>query len=465
MKYKSVSVYTVLIYLSKFLFLLIIPLIQQILLSITGIREIIYTLWPSIIIVGIIFFISFIKYKSVKYSISKEILFVKKGFLIKKRFIIPIKNINAIDRRCTILSSIFNSERVSFYLNTKCEKINALNLRKGELKDIFYEDTVKKVIKSKPIEILFMAISWSNPAISLLIAVPYVNKLGKIVGEETTKRLYSTMNTTLRLIKIGIPPLIASISYLLLGTFFIAVIIHFFKYANFTTIITTNNIVVSNGLISENHKTIRKDRINALVIKQSLFMIVLKVYSIYAGLVGAPKTKGEYNLLFASLKKRDVKNVVNELYGNNSDELFCVKPHKKRIINFLLFPIVSFLNLIFSVIIFLQDKWYDKIIIFSLFFVTIFILWWIMIRCFAYKYAGVSVSKGILNINGFKWLSLYYGVIPVKEIQSICIERNPFFRWSNLCKFKVKTYSEKDNKFICKYLDYSELKKLLNLIN
>ena len=103
--------------------------------------------------------------------------------------------------------------------------------------------------------------------ISLLIAIPFVNKLGNIVGEETTKRLYSTMDTVLKLIKIGIPPLIAGISYLLLGAFFVTVTIHFFRYANFTTIITDNTVIIKSGLISENKKTIRKNKINTLIIK------------------------------------------------------------------------------------------------------------------------------------------------------------------------------------------------------
>lgn len=465
MKYRSVSIYTMWTYISRFLFLLIIPLIQQIILSVTGIKEIIYTMWPSMTILGIILIISFIKYKSLKYAINKNNLFLNKGFLIKRKLAVPIRSINVIDKKCTIILSLFKSEKISFYLNAKNEKINNLILKKGELKNILNENNIRKIVKTKPIKILFMAISWSNPVISLLIAIPFVNKLGNIVGEETTKRLYSTMDTVLKLIKIGIPPLIAGISYLLLGAFFVTVTIHFFRYANFTTIITDNTVIIKSGLISENKKTIRKNKINTLIIKQSFFMIIFKVYSIYASIIGVPKTKGEYNLLFAGLKKEEIIGAINSLYNDSADKLACVRPHKKRIINFLLLPIISFLILIFSVVIFLQDKWYNRIIIFSLLFIAIFILWWMLIRYFAYKFAEVSISKTTLNINGFKLLSLYCGIIPIDKIQSISIKRNPFFKWSHLCKLQVKSYSGKDNNFVCKYLDYDDLSKFLSFIN
>ena len=105
MKYRSVSIYTMWTYISRFLFLLIIPLIQQIILSVTGIKEIIYTMWPSMTILGIILIISFIKYKSLKYAINKNNLFLNKGFLIKRKLAIPIRSINVIDKKCTIILS------------------------------------------------------------------------------------------------------------------------------------------------------------------------------------------------------------------------------------------------------------------------------------------------------------------------------------------------------------------------
>ena len=98
MKYRSVSIYTMWTYISRFLFLLIIPLIQQIILSVTGIKEIIYTMWPSMTILGIILIISFIKYKSLKYAINKNNLFLNKGFLIKRKLAVPIRSINVIDK-------------------------------------------------------------------------------------------------------------------------------------------------------------------------------------------------------------------------------------------------------------------------------------------------------------------------------------------------------------------------------
>lgn len=460
MKYKSVSIYTMWAYVSKFLFLLIIPFIKSLILQPTGIKEFIKTMWTSILAILIIIIFSFIEYKSIKYMMYDDILIIRKGFIIKKKLIIPIKNINAIVSRCTLLLNLFKSEKISICINSEGEKrkkLVDLIIKKSDLDNNLNIAGKIETFKISPIKILLMSMSWSNPVVSLLIAVPFINKMASIIGEETTKRLYSTVGSVFNFITIGIPPLIASISYIMLGAFFITSVIHLLTFVNFKTQITSEYIITTSGLISENTKIIKKHKISAIIINQNLIMLILKLYSMYVHVLGISQGKGEYNLLFTASKKEDIHSVIAAIYNNDSSNKFCIKPHKNRAFNFLKAPLCSLIILFSVIITFFGDKWYEKVILLTLLFILILILWWIAICYFAYKHSSLSFSENLLYLNGFKRLSLYRAVIPICNIQSISIMKNPFFKWSNLCTVKIIPFSGEKYKFKCKYLNYDEV--------
>ncbi len=469
MKYKSVSNYTVWVYVSKFLFLLIIPFIKSLILKPTGIKEFFSTMGSSILAILVIIIVSFIEYKSIKYKMDNDFLIIKKGFIIKKKLIIPVKNINAAINRRTVLLNLFKSEKISICINSKGTKRKSLVdliIKRNDTYNSFKIDEKVESFKISPVKILLMSMSWSNPVVSLLIAVPFINKMASIMGEGTTKVLYSTMGSMLSFITIGIPPLIASVSYIMLGAFFITIVIHFLKFVNFKTQIASEHVLTKSGLISTNTKIIKKNQISAIVIKQNLIMLILKLYSMYVQVLGVSQGKGEYNLLFAASKKEEMNKMIKAIYNSDdSNNKFCIKPHKNRAFNFLKAPLCSLIILFSVIIAFFGDKWYEKLIMLTLSFILILILWWISVRYFAYKYSGLMFSEELLYLNGFKRLSLYKAIIPICNIRSISIMRNPFFKWSRLCTVSVTPFSGEKYKFKCKYLDYNEIGFLKEILN
>lgn len=212
MNYKKVSSYTIISYISRFSFLLIFPIIRRILLKFNSINENLFPIFSEVFLVFLISIYSFLEYRSVKYKLTDNSIIIKKGILIKKVTEIPYEKIHYVRIKRSLFSMMFSSCKIIFGTPNKYRKDSNIFLKHNDihliLKEVFNLKEKKYDYKISNIKIFFMSIMWSNIFASLLIAVPFINKVGSIIGKELSKELYSSIDKSEVLIKIGIPQLL-----------------------------------------------------------------------------------------------------------------------------------------------------------------------------------------------------------------------------------------------------------------
>ena len=471
MKYKKFHPYTIFNFMGKFTFLLIIPIFQQIVFRPVTFKETLISLWKDISLIILVFAWSFIKYRSIKYVFSHQNMVLKKGIFIKEKIIIPIKNIDSINVVKKLFPSFLGSYKVLLDVpsnNSKKEFIS-LNISRSDLEEI--KKILVKVSKYNIIykadkkKIILLSIFWSNPIANFILVAPIVYRFSKILGEELSKKIYSTFDFRVSLMAFGLPPLIASFAYILLVAFVIAFLIQFFRYFNFESEINEKSLFIKRGFINKDEKIIPKNNIASLSVKQTLLMKFLNLYNVYIYTKTSANTKGRGFLVLMSAGYSDVINFIKKsdmpiIFFNKPG----IKPNISTIKNFLVLPLFLFICAMYFNFRLSAEFWYSQTIFMFFRLLMIFFLWWMLLRLQAHKNSGIAFYNGVLNICGFKKMTLNSEYISVSNISNFKITQNVFQRISKRCHIEIEILSDRKIKYNCKHLNLNDVENFVELV-
>lgn len=483
MNYNKTHPFTILEYLYKFSFLFIIPLLQQLIIRPRKIIEIINIFGLNILFVLLIVAYSIKEYTAINYHSSKHSFYISQGIIVKKRAFIPYKNIHSIIVSQNLIPALFGATKLK--LNTPSKKgkksdvslnLSQKNLNKT-LKSIYSKSSGKSVYNTSTFKIILMSAFWSNSATGLLILAPFINKLGSLIGEQAKEQIYSTVDISLQLIAFGVPPFAATLANILLTGWVISFLVQFLRYKGFSVFKFDNNLLIHRGLINTYSRILNIKDINAISIKQSLFMKILKLESAYISAVGNNKEKGDKNMLIACATKKDVRSALYNIFLDslfkslNKNKisknylLYSISPVKKTIKSFIFIPTsILFMVLLLSTVLFLNSNYKQFILLFFIFVIPI-IIWWITLRLLAYKHSGADLYPDSLVIKGYKQLSLFSSHISLKKIQSIKIAQNPLQKKFERANLKVYIFSEQTEYFLVKHLNLTDVENFVEKVN
>ncbi len=462
--------YTIFEYLSRFLFVIIIPLIQQVIFLSYNITEIINTLSINILSVGVLIFLCILEYRANIYRAGQKYFYLKKGLFQKRIISLPYNRIQFINIQRSLIPSIFGAAKLSLDAATKDPTAPdiSINLSKSALlkaaKPLFPKKDLHYVYKADILKLIITAASWSNPATGLLLSVPFINNFGKVLSAELNKNLYETVNIGIKFLAIGLPPAAAWIAYIMLAGWVVAFSFMLLRYINFKVFKSKDNVLITRGLISRVTQIIDTQNINAILLKQTLIMKIFKLYTAYINVIGIGKEKGEQRMLIAASLKQDLKILLDELLSLNTKSTDGIKPPKKAFFSYIRTPLIYISTLL--VVLFLlaiKFKMYIKIIIFISLFMFLLLIWWLIIRILGYKHAKLSISQESIFINGYKHLSLLSSIISLNKVQYIQITQNPLQRHVSLANVKIYFYSERSDFFKIRQLPISDVENFVEM--
>lgn len=466
MTYKKASIYTMVSHISKFSFLLIIPVIRRLLLKFNSINENLISASFETSFVVLIFIYSFLEYKSVRYKLDNNSIIIKKGIFFKKITEIPCEKIHYVRIKRSVFSRLFSCCKIIFGTPNKYRKDTNIFLNEKDidliLNNIFDLKEKNLSYKISNPKIFFMSIMWSNIFASFLIAVPFINKVGSIIGKELSNELYSSIDKSKALTKIGIPPIIATLSFLLFAFFLISIISEFFRYSNFSVKDFSNCILIKRGFISNDEKIIKKKYINAVAIKQTLWMKLFKIYSAYVYTIGYSQDRTDKSLLIVALKKKRLFDLLNSLCLKKPDgfEHLNIKSHSMK--SFLFFPLTCLVALLATLSFLNFQTWYQKITSLIIYFFIPFCIWWLIIKILAFRNTSLKKNNLYFIVNSYDKFSLYSSYVPIENVQSITICQNIFQKIFGKCNISIYIVSDQKYRFYCKQLNYSHVKNFVN---
>lgn len=470
LNYHRVHPYAIFITIRRFLFLFILPVVQQILFRPMNIFETISSMGLNILFVIMLFAFAISEYKDSMYHISEKFVSIKKGHYIKKEMDIPKDKLQMISIEKSITSKIFGASKV--YIDTpggSSKKVDiqiTISNKKIDnfLSKIIPQNRLTRAYQCGSFRMLLMTASWANPVAGLLLLSPFIKEVGEILGEEFNELFYNTLNITYRLVTIGISPVTATVANILIIGWAFAMIVQTFRYGNFRVYKHNDMIMIKRGFIIKNTRIIFKNRITALTIRQTMIMKIFKLYSAYVKTIGSGKEKSDKSLLVACAKKKQMQSALDGLIYINSQSKNEIRPPKKRLFSYICIPIFLSIGVIGSLIILYIKNISRELTVLILLMTLIWSIWWIIFRIFAFKSSFLSCNDDVVIIGTFERFTLNINYIPYEKLQYIEVKQNPFQRNSKCCDVYFWLYSDRKEHIKIKYLDKMQANKLIHII-
>lgn len=427
----------------------------------------------------IFFLLVYFVVKSYKFYDDDEFIVIEKGIIFKRQVKILYKNINTIAIKRNLLDLIIKIAKVEIdsgttaapepegklilnleyakYLKTYLENKktnNELELLGPKHFDQVEEKEENVVYQAKNYQLILMGLlkpGFLAIAVTAILALSSYGNIIFLYGEDVNVTWFKAL-ATFCLIILGIVIVLA----------LLFIILHYFKYYNYRLIDHGDNLEYQYGLLSRTTFKFKKNRINAVYLKQSLLFKLFKLYSIEASIIGigdAPsndqKNEIESRYVLPVGKFNQVENILSivdakELLNENLD-----KPTKKRKLNFIVLPMI--LPTILFVATIIVSLVMSKQLYFVLFNAIVVYAIIIISLCLRLKKQGINIDSKILIRKGFYTTTKV--LIRKSRIQTVSYSTGPVNQLIKLGDIRFN-YKRVLGVINIKGFDYNEFNKI-----
>lgn len=467
---------TMWVYLSRFFFLLIVPLVQAVLRAPFS-----AVAWGNLPGVLAVVFIAWLQYRSCGYGVKtvsengsvRSLLYWKSGLLFRKTQILPQDRVASVFLRMTPLLDLFGAAQLmldSPAANAKRPSLTLL-LKKGGLLR-WWEQTRGEMTHryaASPVRVVLMAASWSNPASGLLLLGILFDRAGKLLGEEISRRLvglYESINQTQRLIAWGLPPAIAIFGWLLATGWFCALLVQFFRYAFFTAGVCPAGTAISRGMGVRIRQLLTPQAVRAVAVRQTLVMRLLRLSSVYLHTIGSGREKGDRSLLLAAANLKELKFHLSHFYPEEAPYFFSrqgmrvIRPPKGALFSFLTVPLLHFAGVLalYGVVLRYLSPFAPLILV-----LLAFPLYHLLLRATAFRSSFLAENEAFLAVCGYVGDQLFTAVIPKGNVQTVVVRQNFLQRRSGRCQVRVCIGTERGACFSLRHFCRNQVEQLLSI--
>ena len=467
-RFRRTHPYSLLRHFRIYAVLLILTILQQVFIRPQDIPALIGSLGINALYVLTVLFYFISDYTNRLCRIGENSFDVRSGIFLKRRYSIPNNKISSIMFYSNIISYLFNAESISvdtpggfrkkydFSAYFTRKKANELRSRiEGDMEPSF-------VFKSRIISIILMSAFWANPVTGIIFIVPVTTNISRIVGSDTAERLIrGSIDSQWRIIATWISPAAALLAAVILLCWAISMLNVFLRYVRFKSLRLGDYVVTSKGLIARTEIYTTVSSISSVSIDQSLFMKILKLKSCTVTLKSAGKRKGDRSLLFSADSYDKVQNGMTEITGIPNREDSVLRRAPRSVFAYIYLPLILIFVIVALIILSYFVRFLTSSIRLLLYIFMIIVIWWLMLRIFAYFHSRISLNDKCLIVCSFHRMTLKKQYIPFEMIQYAEITRTPFQKRSGKCSMNVSIYSEKRKSVRIKQLPMDAARELL----
>lgn len=402
---------------------------------------------------------------------ERDLLRFNSGIIEKRKVYFSKPCVKSAIIEKSIFSWFFNSEKIILNTGSRTDDNGNITMfisRRFEdlLLSLFYGESKSfyTVYKADIFRVFLMALSSSNAFAGVVIFIPFLNKTEELFGQKYKELIRSSLDVSPYIQDIGVPPVAAAITGLLIAGLIISVISVMLSYGFLKVEKTKENdsILVRRGVVQRNIFVTSSQKIIAYQTKQSILMSLLKICTLNYFACGQHREKGNKRVIVPAVSKKRVENFFKLDLEKSK---YIETPPSFSLKAYLYFPAMWLVLVGVSCIVCFFLKFditpFYPIIIFLFF---IFSVYFVM-RIAAHKKAFLYADKGKAIISFYKRLSFTKTLIPISKIQGIEITQSIFQRYRNLCNINVYVYSENKRCFKIKHLKLSSGMKFSKIIN
>lgn len=421
----------------------------------------------SVITVCIAITVAVLQWRSYKLECNTEsrVLTITYGLVFKRIARIDIAKLSSVQATQNPLDYLFWA--VTFKINTEAGIHNRTDfefkLSKRESKEIsslLYGNEEPKRIKYRALKVAILAATTSSAFTGMIVAVPIINRAGNLLGIGLSDMLLNEINSISSKIETYFPPIVNSITLIILIAYFISFIYSFLRYVNFKLFLGEKKLEVRSGAIVRTRTSFRKTAINDIKVEQTLLMQLLRRYALKVSVGGYGDAKSESEVIIPLGGNKEIKNKLSKYFPFFVSGEKGIRPKRSYLTEsrFLFMPAIYFL-LVTAASIFFAVTFDDltRFVLFLTFVLCAWIVCYAYLGLFEYRRSEISFGNNIFarSSRGLRTFELY---CPKENVGEIRIVRFPPDRWYKTCRVRVLVRSERADNIRVRHLDYNTVK-------
>ena len=487
MKWRHTHPLTIIQFLFRYLYVLLLPVLKSLLelpfhpRPFSG-----FWLW-ELAAAGLIVLLAVVRWFQVTWRVEPRCFAVRQGLYFRQETRIPFGRISSADVERPLWLAIFGAARLmadtparnrgDADLTLILKNKQAFALASRLCRKSFAEDGKRTgpsplrytSYRTSVLALIAMSVTSSNAAAGLLLAIPVVNHLGQVLGEELTKHIYDAVDVAVNLFARLLPPIAATLTTLLLAGWLFAFGRTLLRSARLSACRRGSLITVRGGLFFPRHSVMSVPLTGAIDLRQGLVMRLFSLNSAYLVCSGYGKQKGEHSVLIPAAGQQRMyqllRSLLPELTPQNreADSFRPVRPAQGTLHRYLFWPILLTTS---SVAICLLFYWLFPSLhfLFSTLVMALFLpcIWSFLFCLLSYSRAQVRLDGTHCVIGCVSRLKCHILLFPRGQIRSVTLSRHPFQVEDDLCDVSFLLFGAGRQRFTVKNLSRCDITALFD---
>lgn len=474
MEYKHSHVINIVEHTSKYLILLLVPVVRALLFTNVGFYAWIQGAWLDILTILFIASAGLIAWYRYTYCFAENGIYIKKGiFIVKERFIpycklsvvsiqhpfylIPLKAVKLSADTDGGLPSVADFQ-VTIYkkqLDPIMDKVKQSFVHPGE---------IKRVYLPKNFYIAILSFVVSNSLTGVLFVSTFISGLGKALGKEYENQVVEQLTSLAKVLAFGIPPAAAIIAYVILGGWAVSFVLNLIRNFRFSATRQGGGLEIQRGIITKRRYFITVKRINLIELRQTLLTKWFGLYTAFIHSNGYGKGKDELSILMPAAEKHNLQKNIRMLLP----EIPLCKPtlkSEKKFFGRFIFPPIWFI--VGATTVWILGYWffpeYTQMVTFIGIMISIPCWWFLFVKITSFFHTGIGLVDEVYTFNYSYGYRIKTVAVPMRRITKVKIRRSVFQLMSGSCDVVVYTYSEGKKRHVIPGLEYQKALKMMDV--
>lgn len=459
---------------SRYLILLLLPLLRALLRSGDGFYVWLRGAWFDLCIVGLILALGIYRWYVYQFSFDREGIYIYKGVFFRQNRYLAFQDLTAL-----------SVQEPWYYLPIKAVRLNAdtdggstrsadftITLRKSIADRIFLtakrpftkSDDLKRYYIPGNLYIALFSLLTSNSITGAIYVSTSVSQIGDIFGQDIEDLIVTSFTRLVNLLAFGLPPAAAIVGYVIFGCWFFSFVMNLVKHLRFEAARRGKTLEVSAGLFTRRRITIAVQRINYLLIRQSLLSKLFGFFSVFIQCTGYGKLKNEMSVLMPSGEFGELGANLTMLLPEIPLTKRQIKPKLINLSRFLIPPLAAIGCLLGAGLLALHlFPSFHSTLIFLLVIAEIPAVWWLLVKIFSFFFTGIGTNDDVITIYYTFGYQVLTSSIPRDKISKIEISQTLFQISTHCCDVTFCTYAEGQKRQKVLNMNLPEVQELLNL--
>lgn len=458
-------------FLKPFLFVLLIPVIQS-LIQYAANGEYDSILHLEIVLLIVLFVIGLLRWWCFKliFNEEKRTLTVISGLVFRKIATIRIDRLSSIQTKQNPLEFIVRA--VTYRINTEAGELGKADYEfklsvkaSKEVSTLLYGKDEQKRIRFSLFKIAVLAATTSSAFTGIIVGVPLIYRAGNLLGLAISDMLFNEITNVSHKIETYFPPVVNTVSLILLLSYLFSFFYSLFQYLNFQLRLGNKKIEMLSGIFVRTRTAFAKAAINNVRIEQSFLMVLLRRFAMRVSVGGYGESKSRSEVVIPLEKGQEIrKHFAEYLPFFKCDTGVFIKPRETALnrSRFLFFPSIYFISAgILAIILGLRFEDFTRFVLFCLVVVCAVIFchaWFCLFECFRGK---VDFGENVFmrSRKGLKTCEFY---CPKENVGEVKLVRFPADMWHHTCRLRITVRSERADSLCVRHLDYETVKATIN---